>query len=113
MKKQVLLYTYANRKVGYQPAHSRSLNNIFAVHFQDGITHGFEIFKFQDSSMFVAARAGLSASHPDQKLRKQFAVKFLNFGMPEIFAVIYLKFKQRGQTLKGIFPKWCKWNRKQ
>ena len=25
-------------------------------------------------------------------------VKFLNFGMPEIFAVIYLKFKQRGQT---------------
>ena len=30
-------------------------------------------------------------------------VKFLNFGTPEIFAVIYLKFKQRGQTLKGIF----------
>ena len=25
-------------------------------------------------------------------------VKFLNFGMPEIFAVIYLKYKQRGQT---------------
>ena len=25
-------------------------------------------------------------------------VKFLNFGMPQIFAVIYLKFKQRGQT---------------
>ena len=24
-------------------------------------------------------------------------VKFLNFGMPKIFAVIYLKFKQRGQ----------------
>ena len=27
-------------------------------------------------------------------------VKFLNFGMPEILAVIYLKFKQRGQTLR-------------
>ena len=25
-------------------------------------------------------------------------VKFLNFGTPEIFVVIYLKFKQRGQT---------------
>ena len=25
-------------------------------------------------------------------------LKFLNFGMPEILAVIYLKFKQRGQT---------------
>ena len=29
-------------------------------------------------------------------------VKFLNFGMPEIFAVIYLKSKQRDQTL-GVF----------
>ena len=27
-------------------------------------------------------------------------VKFLNFGMPEIFAVIYLKYKQRGQNLR-------------
>ena len=27
-------------------------------------------------------------------------VKFLNFGTAEIFAVIYLKFKQRGQTLR-------------
>ena len=26
-------------------------------------------------------------------------VKILNFGKPEIIAVIYLKFKQRGQTL--------------
>ena len=26
-------------------------------------------------------------------------MRFLNFGMPEIFAVICLKFKQRGQTL--------------
>ena len=31
-------------------------------------------------------------------------VKFPNFGKPEIFAVIYLKFKQRGQT-KGYFVK--------
>ena len=29
-------------------------------------------------------------------------VKFLNFRTPENFAVIYLKFKQRGQTL-GYF----------
>ena len=27
-------------------------------------------------------------------------IKFLNFGTPEIFAVIYLKFKQTGQTLR-------------
>ena len=27
-------------------------------------------------------------------------VKFLNFGTPEIFAVIYLKFKQIGQPLR-------------
>ena len=27
-------------------------------------------------------------------------VKFLNFRTPEIFAVIYLKFKQRGKTVK-------------
>ena len=31
-------------------------------------------------------------------------VKFLNFQTPEIFAVIYLKFKQRGKTL-GYFVK--------
>ena len=31
--------------------------------------------------------------------------KFLNFGMPEIFAVIYLKFKQRGQTLEYLSKK--------
>ena len=40
-------------------------------------------------------------------------VKFLNFGMPDIFAVIYLKFKRRGEHLKGILSKWCKWNSKQ
>ena len=40
-------------------------------------------------------------------------VKFGNFGMPEIFAVMYLKFKQRGQTLKDILSKWCKRNSKQ
>ena len=30
-------------------------------------------------------------------------VKFLNLRMPEIFAVVYLKFKQRGQLNFGIF----------
>ena len=31
-------------------------------------------------------------------------IKFLNFGTPEIFAVIYLKFKQGGKIL-GYFVK--------
>ena len=35
-------------------------------------------------------------------------VKFLNFGTPEIFDVIYLKF-----NLKGILSKGCNWNREQ
>ena len=34
--------------------------------------------------------------------RSKGTVKFLNFGTPETFTVIYLKFKKRGQTLKGI-----------
>ena len=33
-----------------------------------------------------------------------FTVEFLTFGTSEIFAVIYLKFKQKGQTL-GYFIK--------
>ena len=36
--------------------------------------------------------------------RTQTTVKFLNFRMPENFAVIYLKFNQRDQTL-GYFVK--------
>ena len=31
-------------------------------------------------------------------LQERDTVKFLNFQMPENFAVIYLKFKKRGQT---------------
>ena len=31
-------------------------------------------------------------------LNNMYTVKFLNFRMPENFAVIYLKFKKRGQT---------------
>ena len=30
----------------------------------------------------------------------RYTVKFLNFGMPKIFAVIYLKFKQKSKTLR-------------
>ena len=37
-------------------------------------------------------------------LQKVNTVKFLNFGTPENFAVIYLKFEQRGQSL-GYFVK--------
>ena len=40
-------------------------------------------------------------------VHSKYTVKFLNFGMPEVFAVIYLKFKQR-PNLKGILSKWCK-----
>ena len=35
-----------------------------------------------------------------------YTVKFLNFGMPEIFAEIYLKFKQKGQILR-VFCQNC------
>ena len=31
--------------------------------------------------------------------------KFLNFRTPENFAVTYLKFKQRGQTIRVFHPK--------
>ena len=33
-------------------------------------------------------------------MRLKCTVKLLNFWMPEIFAVIYLKFEQRGQILR-------------
>ena len=38
---------------------------------------------------------------------KRFTVKFLNLWMPESFAVIYIKFKERGQNLI-ISSKRCK-----
>ena len=38
---------------------------------------------------------------------------FLNFRMLDNFAVIYLKFRQRGQTLGITSSKRCKWNSKQ
>ena len=34
------------------------------------------------------------------RIPKKGTVKFLNFGTPEIFTVIYLKFKQSHQTLR-------------
>ena len=37
-------------------------------------------------------------------IRRRDTVKFLNFRMPEKFAAIYLKFKQKAQTL-GYFVK--------
>ena len=39
-----------------------------------------------------------------QQFDFSYTVKFLNFRTPENFAVIYLKFKQRGETL-GYFVK--------
>ena len=41
---------------------------------------------------------------PMSMQEKTSSVKFLNFWTPEIFAVIYLKFKQRGQSL-GYYVK--------
>ena len=44
-------------------------------------------------------RVGFAKKGPDLgSMNRNFTVKFLNLGMPEMFPVIYLKFKQRGQT---------------
>ena len=40
-----------------------------------------------------------------QSKKNVFTVKFLNFRTPENIAVIYLKFKQRGQTLECFAKK--------
>ena len=51
--------------------------------------------------------------HPESKtFGKLCTVKFLNFRMPENFAEIYLKFKERGIPL-GVSSKRCKWKSKQ
>ena len=44
------------------------------------------------------------AAKTDQIASANTTVKFVNFRPPENFAVIYLKFKKRGQTL-GYFVK--------
>ena len=46
----------------------------------------------------------LASAHSEQEngfitTLVKYTVKFLNFGTPEIFAIIYLKFKQTGQNL--------------
>ena len=46
----------------------------------------------------------LSLLLPGITLNECSTIKVLNFWMPKIFAVTYLKFKQRGQTL-GYFVK--------
>ena len=43
-------------------------------------------------------------------MSSQCAVKFLNFRTPKLFAVNYLKFKQKAKPW-GISSKTCKWNR--
>ena len=53
--------------------------------------------------VFVFVYAKCSLSHDTAHL--SFTVKFLNFGMPEIFAVIYPKFKHRGENLKVLCHK--------
>ena len=41
-----------------------------------------------------------SSKRSNARIRVCNTVKFLNFGTPEIFAVIYLKFQQKDQTLR-------------
>ena len=49
--------------------------------------------------------SGEQLLHDDSENRnRKFTIKFRNFQKPENSAVIYLKFKQRGQTL-GYFVK--------
>ena len=49
---------------------------------------------------FVFRICKKQVSHDVVHIEDGITVKFLNFGMPEIFAVISLKSKQRGQTLR-------------
>ena len=71
---------------------------------------GFLPTRFISRILLQKGRTGEEfANRPDkerylEKERKVNTVKFLNFGTPEIFAVIYLKFRQRGQVL-GYFVK--------
>ena len=52
-------------------------------------------------------RKCLANGYISEGIFSQYTVKFLNFRTRENFAVIYLKFKKRGQTL-GISSKICK-----
>ena len=40
-----------------------------------------------------------------QKIKNIITIKFLNFQTPENFAINYLKFKQRGQTIEHFVQK--------
>ena len=69
----------------------------------DGTGLGFGIIGGRSTGVVVKTiLPGGVADAVSIVLEEKSRVKFINFGTPEIFAVIYLKFKQRGQTLKGI-----------
>ena len=64
----------------------------------EGFAHKLMIYKGQaEMIMFLLL---LPQSSP---ISHHTTVKFLNFWTPKIFAVIYLKFIQRGETLKFFF----------
>ena len=59
------------------------------------------------SRYFLFSSRCICLGHFFCKTKTTSTVKFLNFWMPENFAVIYLKFKKTGQTF-GFFVKRCK-----
>ena len=61
---------------------------------------------FGSQTVFLS-KGGISHQHQGiyNRTGTENAVKFLKFRTPKNFAVIYLKFKQRGQTLEYFVKK--------
>ena len=61
-------------------------------------THHLSFYEILSKYLMLIQRRFVPKSQNGlEKIR--YTVKFLNFQMPENFAEIYLKFKQKGQTL--------------
>ena len=58
-----------------------------------------------NSDQYLCCRLSRNHDISSFYIRKCITVKFLNFLTPEIFAVVYLKLEQRGQTLRLFRPK--------
>ena len=61
--------------------------------------------KYNICNVFILVVSDLLLSKLVKSVPRRDTVKFLNFRTPENFAVIYLKFKQRGQTLVCFIKK--------